>query len=310
MREVTSSRLVRAALYGDLAAALKRHGVTPRALIYTYENQPWEKAMLAGFRQALPATFLVGVHHAPFSAAFIGCHPSRRQWHDGTLPDLLVTIGEDFRERLLRLGAPENRVVAGGALRYPDLLAQRAAPARGEAGPRCVLATCSMDADESFELSYKAAAATAGVDGVRLVITLHPMASPDFRAQLRKRIGELLDCRHVEFAEGGTAKWLPTADLLLYDSTSTVFEAAALGIPAVYVANSSSLDLDVMEGASVVKCRDVADLRRNIARLLSEPGSRNACVEAARACLARCFGEPKRDLWTRLAVEAVHARPA
>jgi surface carbohydrate biosynthesis protein (TIGR04326 family) len=310
VRELTSSRLVRAALYSGLAAALERKGVTPSALIYTYENQPWEKMMLAGFRRVCPATLLIGVHHAPFSAAFIGCHPSRRQWHDGTMPDLLVTIGEDFRERLLGLGAPAERVLVGGALRYPDLLAQQAMPARRGDGPRYVLAACSMDADESFELSHKAVAATAGVDGLRLVITLHPMVSPDFRARLRRRIGELIDCSHVEFADGGTAKWLPTADILLYDSSSTVYEATALGIPAIYVATMSGLDLDVMEGATAAKCRSVTDLRRMIVRLLKEPALRKSCVDAAHASLARCFGEPQRDLWTRLACGAVRVRPA
>jgi surface carbohydrate biosynthesis protein (TIGR04326 family) len=309
-RELTSSRLVRAAMYSGLAAALARNGVTPRAIIYTYENQPWEKAMLAGFRRVRPATRLIGVQHAPIAAGYIGCHPSRRQWHDGTMPDLVVTIGEEFRERLLGLEAPADRVVEGGALRYPDLLAQQAMPARDGEGPRYVLAACSMDANESLELSQKAVAATAGLDGLRLVITLHPWVSADFRAQLRKRIGELTDCRHVELADGGTAKWLPAADILLYDSSSTVYEATALGVPAIYVASMSGLDLDVMEGANVAKCRSVTDLRRMIARLLKEPCLRKSCVDAARASLVRCFGEPRRDLWTRLACEAVGAKPA
>ena len=44
-------------------------GFAPRALFYTFENQPWEKAMLAGFRNALPGTMFIGVQHAPLADA-------------------------------------------------------------------------------------------------------------------------------------------------------------------------------------------------------------------------------------------------
>src|SRR5262249_505257 len=124
-REAVSTRLVSASMYHGLARGLRRLRVAPRAVLYTYENQPWEKLMLAGFRRALPSTILIGVQHAPFAEQYLGAHPSRRQWHDGTTPDLLVTIGEEFRDRLIARGAPPERIVVGGALRYADILAKR-----------------------------------------------------------------------------------------------------------------------------------------------------------------------------------------
>jgi hypothetical protein len=308
-RELMSPRLVRAALYAGLAPALERRGVHPGALVYTFENQPWEKAMLAGFRRHLPATVLIGVHHAPFDESFIGCHPSSGQWTDGTAPDLVLALGEELRERLVRLGAPPDRVRVGGALRYPDMRADKGNERAREPGrPKHVFVACSMDLHEAFELSYKAIVATEEIAGLRLLVGLHPMVSPDFRAEIRALLGPLADLPHVAFVDGGAAKWMPDTDVLLYESSSTVFEAAAAGVPAIHVANSCGLDLDVMAGTGLVKCRGVDDLRDGIRRLLGDAELQAACVAAARDYIRRCFAVPQADVWVGLVGDCLAGR--
>src|SRR5262249_1327461 len=120
-KEFIGSRAVAAGLFADLAHELYKRGIRPRALIYTYENQPWEKVMLLGFRRSLPETLLIGVQHAPLAEQYFSGHPSRLQWEDGTAPDVLVAMGEEFRGRLIDGGAPAERVVVGGALRFPSI---------------------------------------------------------------------------------------------------------------------------------------------------------------------------------------------
>ena len=297
-RELMSPRLVQAAVYCDLARALKRRGMRPTALIYPFENQPWEKAMLAGFRRDLPQTVLFGVHHAPFDRNLIGCHPSRGQWKDGTVPDVLCAIGEEFRDRLIASGAPPSRVVVGGALRYPSIrVMEQTRISRETNEPLQVFAACSMDFDEAFELSFKAIVATAGISQMRLLLGLHPMVSSDFRRRIRERVGMLLGCHHAEFVEGGVAKWLPKFDILVYDSSSAVFEAVACGIPAVHVGSECGLDLDVMSGRGVLKCRSAMDLRAQIRRLLDDHELRRVCIADARAYLQCNFSEPQADAW-------------
>jgi hypothetical protein len=308
-RELASARLVGAALYAGLAAALQRAGLAPAALLYTFENQPWEKAMLAGFRRALPRTRLIGVQHAPFAERFFSGHISSRQWEEGTAPDILVSIGPEFRKRVIGFGAPSDRVLVGGALRFIDLLAPRAeSSARAPTGSNLVLATCPMEARDAYELAHKAAVATAGMPGVRLAINFHPLVEASLRQMVCDRLPRLVDCSHIDFVEGSAVDWLQRADMLLYNSSSTVFEAAAMDIPVIYVGSSVALDLDTMSGSGVLRCRQSEELRLHIVGLLNDPELRRRSIEAARAHLQYCLAMPDPDFWIGLVRHAMNGK--
>ncbi|MGB8548893.1 MAG: hypothetical protein WCD82_11950 [Xanthobacteraceae bacterium] len=307
-RELASPRLVAASLYERLAYALKRKGLAPRALFYTFENQPWEKVMLAGFRHALPGTMLIGVQHAPLAERHLCAYPSRRQWRDGTTPDLLVTIGNAFRDRLLALGAPAERIAVGGALRHADLLARSPLPAVKLGTQQLVLVTCSMDPRESLELAYKAIAATAPIPGVRLVVNFHPMIEESIRGTMRTRLAGLLDCGHVEFASGAAALWLERAHILVYSASSTGLEAAITGVPAIFVGSDIMLDTDPMAEAQTPKCRAPGQLQQQIVTLLNNIEARQAAIDAGRVFVARDLSPPKADFWTALAKQTENGR--
>ena len=300
--ELISTRLVSAARYAGLARRLQRLGLAPQTLFYTYENQPWEKVLLAGFRHALPSTRLIGIQHAPLAERYLSAHPGPQQWRDGTAPDLVATIGEEFRDRLIALGAPRERIVVGGALRFPAILsAQGIRREPSGAGARLVLAACSMDVREALELAHKAALATAGIDGVRLGVNFHPMVHADFRAEVRERVASLCDCRHVDFVDGSAEEWLGRTSLLLYSASGTSFEAAAMGVPAIFVGSELALDLDKTSGQGGVRCRGVDELRRLISRMLEDADFRRAHVVAAQTYLRRCFTPPTAAVWSELA---------
>jgi hypothetical protein len=246
------------------------------------------------------------VQHAPLAERYLSAHPSRQQWRNGTAPDLLTTIGEEFRDRLLALGAPNDRVAVGGALRFPMMLAKcGGGRERIAAAPRFVLAACSMDLRDSLELAHKAAIATAGIDGIRLAINFHPMVGEDFRVTVRTHVGALGDCRHVDFVGGNAQEWLEKTGVLLYGASGTSFEAVAAGIPAVFVASDLALDLDKMSGRGGLHCRTVAELRNLIMRLLDDEEFRRVRVTAAQAYLRDCFAPPAMRFWSGLAAEAL-----
>jgi surface carbohydrate biosynthesis protein (TIGR04326 family) len=307
-RELASPRLVAAALFERLAYALTRTGFAPRALFYTFENQPWEKAMLAGFRHALPGTMLIGMQHAPLAERHLCAYPSQRQWQDGTTPDLLVTIGDGFKDRLVALGAPAERIAVGGALRHADLLAKPPLSSAKLGTQQVVLATCSMDPRESLELAYKAIAATAPIPDVRLVVNFHPMIEESIRTAMRKRLARLVDCSHVEFASGAAAQWLECAHILVYSASSTGLEAAIAGVPAVFVGSDIMLDTDPMAEAQTPKCRAPDQLRRQIVTLLNDIEARQSAIDAGRAFIARNLSPPKVAFWTALAEQTANGR--
>jgi len=301
-REFASARLVSAALYARLATALKRAGMEPRVIFYPFENQPWEKAMLAGFRRDLPQTMLIGIQHASIAERYFSGHPSRRQWSDGTAPDLLVAMGEEFHDRLAAKNAPRRRLAVGGALRYGAMLQDARREFSGKKTPaKLIVAACSMEIKDSFELAHKAALASAGIEGARLIINFHPLTEMAFRNSIRERLGSVADCSNVEFVAGGAQALLEKADLLLYNSSSVALDATAAGVPVIYVGSDVDLDLDNLAGADIPRVRSVTLLRKEITELLRDPVRCRKINEVARAYLAYCMSVPNPEFWLELA---------
>src|SRR5262249_44890984 len=162
---------------------------------------------------------------------------------------------------------------------------------------------------DSFELVHKAAVATSGIERLRLAINVHPMVGTDFRISIRDRLIRLVDCQHVDFVDGSAVDWLGRADVLLYNSSSTVFEAAAMDVPAIYVGSSLGLGIDAMSGPGILRCRESEELRRHIEGLLNDHELRRRSIEAARAHLRHCFAIPEARFWTGLVQQAVSGAP-
>ncbi len=305
-RVMASSRLLYAALYSRLAQGLKQHGFAPRVVMYTYENQPWEKTMLAGFRRDLPGTVLVGVQHAPIAERFLSGHPSTQQWNDGSAPDILVTIGEEFRERLITLGAKRERLMVGGAIRHPKLYGD--APSRAETPSQksnIVLASCPADVGQAVELLHKGAQAILGMEGVEFVANFHPHTGSAFRNAVKEKLSLLGVEGVVRFVEGTASDWLERASVLLYNSSTTCFEAAAAGVPAIYVGPSTGLDLDNMPDEYPLKGRRPETIRKLIERILTDPAFASSQLESALVHFRRCIATPKSEMWAEIAHHAM-----
>jgi len=294
-QEMSSARLVSAALYASLGAAVRRSDLKLRALVYTFENQPWEKGMLAGMRAELPNVRLIGVHHAPMAEHYLSGHPSRRQWSDGTAPDLLLTIGEEFRERLIGLGADPWRVAVGGTLRFQSKVG--AASVGGEkSGKSMILISCPMDLSESLDLVSTAIEAAAPLSDVELVVNFHPMAEENFRRILIDYARQFLSGAQVRFVDGDAVKWLSSASVVLYNSSAVSFEACARGVPAVHVGSSTGLDLDKMSGRTGFSGRGADAIREQICRAIAA-FKQGAMPPQALDYLKHSFAEPRPAFW-------------
>ena len=309
-REFTTSRLLGAAVYAGLAAGLKRSHIRPKLVLYTCENQPWEKCMLLGFRRELPETQMIGVQHTPMAENYLSGQHSDKQWAGDSAPDLLLTIGREFYDRLVASGVSSDRLHVGGALRFDDML--RIPPddsGRTDKSSFWVLAACPLDRRDCFDLVHKAVMSTAGLDGVQLAVNFHPMLSMTTRREIEQWEALRGKCSHVRFVEGNALEWLKQASLLLYNSSSTVFEATALGVSAIHIGSSLGIDIDKVPGGAVTTHRSVESLRQDIKEILAHPTLRHARVEAARTAFQRCLAAPNSELWIGLARSALRNKP-
>lgn len=304
LKEFTSTRVVSAALFSCVAKGLSDRQQEPAGVIYTFENQPWEKAMLMGFRRYLPNTIMVGIQTAPFSDNFIGVVPTSWQWENNTAPDFIITNSEKFRKKLIEGGAPAQKVLVGGSLRFPDALDRK--PGSKE----CIiklkaLVSCPMDFNESLELVHKASSAINSLNNAELLINFHPMVSNSFKADIKKYIEGYFDCSQIQFVDGVAMNWLNEVGVVIYNSSGVALEAAMLGVPAVFVGSDLRLDIDKMSGRGRLRCRQPDELRMYIERLAVDSAFRRGVVESMQAYVEECFSPLSPEFWTSLAREIV-----
>jgi|GEM_PF-6045814 len=255
----------RASLLRDVGRMAAKLGCAPKVLLYPYENQPWEKQLLAGFRQHCPETLLVAYQHAIFACNFVSGEPTKAQISQRLMPDLLIATGEEFRQRALLHGFPAERVLLGGSFRFPHFTSQEKVR-EAEHGLSTVLVSLPLQLDESVEIVSVAAEAFAELP-LKVIVSFHPMLDEASRQIIRRIMGG-----NVEFSDRPARELLKAADLLLYNSSGTVFDATALSVPSIYLAPLAGFRMDKMPRGNPLTCRNAGELRQMIEGFLAQPG--------------------------------------
>ncbi|CAK0760883.1 hypothetical protein CCP2SC5_2820001 [Azospirillaceae bacterium] len=222
--------------------------------------------MREGIRRCGLKTQFISYQTSTFAPTYLSFYPSRAEISSGRIPDRLWTIGSAYVELFRAQGVPEDRLLMVGSFRYHHFIETRDAPLRSSRGARqdlVVLCATSIDYQEALELVFKAAAAVQGKTGVRLLVNFHPVTSRMFRMRVQETVISLLgrEPDGVEYAEAGVQDLLARADIVLYSASGSVFEAMAMGVPAIYVGRDWAIDQDKAPNAVAIRCRTISELR-------------------------------------------------
>jgi hypothetical protein len=241
------------------------------------------------------------VQHAPFAENYLSAYPSKRQWDEKTVPDTIITIGPEFLRNLIIRNAPFHRVIVGGSLRLPHLANN--APYRPNITNnkiKRILVSCPMQTSEATELSIKAICATLGAKNLELLINFHPSSGPILIHLVKEAISKLPDCNHVKFTNEPARSWIKKSDILIYNSSGTVFDAICEGVPSLYVGPVNGLDLGKLPGKEKIICRTIENIRAAIDQIFEEPHTADKTVEKEFRVLNQCFSEPSQNIWARI----------
>jgi len=256
----------------DVAMTLARNGVKPRAIVYPFENQGWERALMQGVRRHLPDTRLLGYQHAPFAARYIGFFPPQSDIAAGRLPDQLVVMGPRFEELFQAFGWPQERLTLGGSLRFEPALENP--PPLARCANKTVLAATSIEFGEALDLVVKAGSAVCAIADARLVVNFHPVVTQAFRDEVRDglvlAVGEEALSR-VEFSTARAADLINRADVLLYNSSGAVFDACFAGVPVVHVPVDGCMSYDKVPDMVSRRVAGGADLQNVLTEILDAP---------------------------------------
>ena len=223
--------------------------VKPTTVLYRFEGQPWENALLASAHRT--GTRVLGFFHSPFGENYPALRFARDEiagpGHGAgprPLPDGMLVCGTTVRRHLEADGYPTSRIAECGPQRHAGFVRfLRQRPARAELRGRfgmpqdipihyVALAIVEAETDGLFAC-LEAALESAG--DFRLLIKTHPNR-PRGDASLDAAVRSI-GAGRTEYVPPGADMYdyLAASDTMICIGSTVAFEAMALGVmPVVY----------------------------------------------------------------------------
>jgi hypothetical protein len=297
--EQTLPQIIQASLYSDVAKMLHKAKINPEILVYTYENQPWEKTMLQAFRKTFPNLTIIANQSAPFAELYLSAFPSKLQWNLNNVPDKLVVIGENTRNRLIKLDALPEKVIVGGSFRI-DTQSEKVKTLKPLGSLKKILVSCPMHKIDTLELACKSIESVSGLKGFELLINFHPANDKQLNDDIVAQIKKTYDISKIRIVDVKAADLFDQIDLLLYSSSGTVFEALLAGIQCIYVGPLARLDMGKLKIGSGSIVRTTEDIRAAISYLGDNPLEANASYLSAVSKIPNNIAPVNKKLWMNL----------
>ena len=281
-----SNQVVDALLVAAVVRRWAGLGASISRIIYTYENQPWERALCWETRRSLPEAVLVGYQHSRVPRMLLNYYLAPGGETEAPLPDRVVTVGEHTARMLSADGyGPIIRV--GGALQMQSVLGLRSRTdketERQDGAP--VLVAGGNGFGETAELLDLAFQLFAEDDGVPIVVKCHPIMP------FEKVSGSIRPLpKNVQVSDEPIEELMLKSSLMVYTGSTVCIQALALGLPVVHVRPQFDFDLDPLEAVpeARLEARGPDELREKVRWILDHRQEYRA---------------QNRDLWNRVVEE-------
>lgn len=213
--------------------------------IYPYENMSWEKIFCLGVHKFFAKARLVGFQHSHLAPTMLNYFPGFYEWQSPTTPERVVCGGREFYNLLKSQGYPLERLKVGSALRFGELnlILKNFNVIRNRNEQCCILVTFSYIVQDTARLLHCILEAFRDSRELKIWLKPHPTLLP------AERLLALLPDKcelpvHFEIVSGRLLDCLKQSDLFIYTSTCSIYEAMALGVPAIHLTSETTIDQD------------------------------------------------------------------
>ncbi|MDQ7834262.1 MAG: hypothetical protein RDU24_02670 [Humidesulfovibrio sp.] len=228
------------AAYPAALRNLARTTKLKRAII-RYENSPLCKAVTFGIRKAWPQAVVLGYQHSAIAPFMLKYTCSRQEYSPLFQPDIILSNGPWFTERLRSDGFPRDRIQTGPTLRSPFLFSNFQYVGSGQPIPR-ILVPMPLDLNAARELA-EVLRNTFAHPGYEVLVKLHPFAD---RNEASQCIAICEMGSGMRFVEGEIFDQLRLCDAVTGLASAVLMEAAALGIPTFPIRRRVGVDLNTL----------------------------------------------------------------
>jgi hypothetical protein len=260
---------------------LGQQGLKPEIIIDWYENQVIDKALITGARQAFPQAKIIGAQIFLHSLNCLNTMPIQSEVDYQMVPDILLETSE-HQCSIARSFTKDIPCHPAASLRYAYIFHETMPP--GQTALReptsTIMVLLPYDMIESMEMLEMV---KGGLDrirrDVRLAIKCHPCYFPQ---TLKRSFGERDWPDRFEFYQGSIRQALKSAAVVISANSSTMAEAAALGIPVIFLGRKTVLSQNMLVGLTT--------------NLVTECFTEDELVEAINKYLEPTLEEIKRYL--------------
>ncbi len=242
-RRLTDNASLLAGLIHRLFVRLGRSGLRPRLIINWYENQMKDKAMVAAAREVFPRAKIIGAQIFIYSYNLLYLFPIQSEVEAGVAPDVLLEMSEPLCT-FARTFTQDIPCRPAASLRYAYIFQEQQGVKPVKKGST-VLVLPPHDMPEAAEMLE---ILNLGLDRMpkdaRWLIKCHPDYSP---SELKQVFGEGNWPERLEIYQGTLADAFKEAAVVISSNSSAIVEAAAMGIPVIFLGRQTALNQNVLE---------------------------------------------------------------
>ncbi|MCZ7401435.1 MAG: hypothetical protein O8C61_04365 [Candidatus Methanoperedens sp.] len=263
--KLTTSGMEAMLIY-HLFLRLGQSGLQPGLIINWYENQAIDKGLIAGVRKAFPHSEIIGAQMFIHSPNFISLFPSQSEADAGLVPNILLETSQ-YQCQVARAFTRTIPCYPAAALRYSHVFKEKIDDFKQE--PDKILILLSFNIAEGVELLETLNEVLEQIRGdVPLLIKPHP----DYKnEELIQAFGEYKWPKRFVIYKGNLPDALEHASMVVGSNSGSMVEAAAKGIPVIFLARQTALNQNILANLNldiITECFSPAELVEAIEKYL------------------------------------------
>jgi hypothetical protein len=220
-------------------------------VIYTFENNGWERMLCLAAKRYSSKTMLIGHQHVPISPLAINCYTTKNELKNSVVPNKIVTTGSKPVQFFIdRAGFPKDMIREGCAVRfkaYPDNEVKTSDLKK----PRILVAVDGLYFSSFFINRLLEIDEFIVSKGIEVVIRYHQSINHNGMKNLL--ISDVLEKKHYSISNSTLQEDFKLCDIVLYWGTSVAFEALRYGIALIHCPGKELMSNDPLYGFEDLK---------------------------------------------------------
>jgi len=263
---------IQAILIYRLFLRLGKRGLKPKQIIDWYENQVIDKALIAGTRKAFSQAKIIGAQMFIHPSNLLSLFPSQSEVEARVVPHILLETSE-YQCKVAQSFTKDIPCQFVAALRYAYVFDENNATNRNqkeEQRTKIILILLSFNITEAIEVLE---IINEGLDQINEDVRIIIKGHPDYNSKkLIQMFGEQNWPSRFEIFDGHLREALNLASVVVSSGSSSMIEAAAKGIPVIFLGRQTVLSYNILSNLDmniVTKCFSIQELIAAINKYLN-----------------------------------------